>query len=310
MSYQIASHSEKGRQHATHGDQCTHGWFYDDKRRKYTFFALSDGLDERDFFIAMNAFSSIGIFAKKQGLELDKTLLATALQESMKVVDQKTEMVGFSGMVWYEEEDEAAVGNMGNTSIYKHSIQKGLLPLVMEDGGELSNLSAGTIKLLPGESLVACSDGLYSSTTFKEEVEALLDEFDLNEAIKRVAITGDDDRSIAVIRRDFLETMEVSPQEMLVYFKALWARFPTKVMGEKVCKALESMLDTDLDSREFAELVSLMKAYNVHPSKEHIDRAFTKAVNKLNSMPEGEEKQKFNMVCTELKEILRFVFTH
>lgn len=310
MSYQIASHSEKGRKHATHGDQCSHGWLYDEKRRKYAYFALSDGLDEQGFLFAMDAFSRVGIFAKKRGVALDKTLLATALQETMKIVDQKTEMIGFSGMVWNEEDDEAAVGNMGNTRLFKHSIQNGLLPLVLEEGGELSSLSAGTIKLLPGESLVACSDGLYSSMTFKEEVEAMLDELDLKEAIKRVTTMSDDDGSIAVIRRDFPDTMEVCPQEMLVHFKALWARFPAEVMGEKVCKALESMIDTDFNIGKFDELVSLMKTYNVHPSKRHIDRAFTKAVNKLNSMPEGEEKQRFNMVCMGLKDMLRWVFTH
>lgn len=143
-----------------------------------------------------------------------------------------------------------------------------------------------------------------------EEVEALLDELDLKEAIKSIKTTSDDDGSIAVIRRDFPDTMEVGPQEMLVHFKALWARFPAEVMGEKVCKALESMLDTDFDIGKFGELVALMKTYNVHPSKDHIDSAFTKAVNKLNTMPEGEEKQCFNEVCVELKAVLVWAFTH
>ena len=53
-----------------------------------------------------------------------------------------------------------------------------------------------------------------------------------------------------------------------------------------------------------------MKDTRLYPDKTRIERIYNKAVSRCKIMPEGEEKQRFNMVCVDLHDILKWVFTH
>lgn len=308
MTYQIASNSVKGRKKEANGEKCIHGLSYRDSIRQYVYLVLADGLDESVFSQVVFVFSSLGRMAMKNAINTDASSLALMLEETVKSMVDKN-VVGFSAIAWNVDEDELAVCNLGNTRIYKHTLTQGLLPLKMENERDRT-IAAGTISFLPGESLVVCSDGMYQSSTFEDEIAVLLNEFDLSEAIKKVTTTSDDDMSLAFIRRNYLKVDYLGLQELLANFKVYRARMSSEQMAEKLCDEMCSMLDFDFDMVKFYDAVTLMKQHQIYPEKAQIDGVFTKAVNKLNSMPEGEEKQRFNAACIELKDILKWVFTH
>jgi hypothetical protein len=71
------------------------------------------------------------------------------------------------------------------------------------------------------------------------------------------------------------------------------------------------MLDAGhLDVLDMADIVAFMKGKQLYPDKTRIERLFNKALGRWRIMPEGEEKQRFNMVCVDLKDMLRWVFTN
>ena len=70
------------------------------------------------------------------------------------------------------------------------------------------------------------------------------------------------------------------------------------------------MLDaSSFEVVEVADIVSFMKEKQLYPDKTRIDRLFNKALGRWRIMPEGEEKERFNLVCLDLKD-MRWFFTH
>jgi hypothetical protein len=270
---------------------------------------VSDGLSHELALQIMNFFCNLISSATKINVSLNTATMPTALREMTTAIIKNVAVSGFITACWNSNENAASVCSLGNVRIYKHTLSDGLIRVNTDCHAEGTNLSVGLLDFLPGDSIVVCSDGMYNSLNFREDVEKLLNEVDLTDSINNVVTTDDDDMSIAVIRRNLLNADNINIQELLDRFLDYRARISQDVLAEKLCNELESILDGNLDIEQFGKMASLMKCYQVYPKKEQIDGIFTKAVKKLHSMPEGEEKQRFNTICYDLKDILKIVFS-
>jgi hypothetical protein len=77
-----------------------------------------------------------------------------------------------------------------------------------------------------------------------------------------------------------------------------------------LCDELEAMLQEENNAEKFAQKVSFMKDNKFFPDRKWIDQLFNAAVKKTNSLPPGEAKDLLTAACKDLREILRYVFTH
>lgn len=312
MDFQFAAKTEKGRKRNAeepNGDHCVVGRLFGKGSETQALLVLSDGLDEELPHQIMNFFGNLSSSLTKNFISLDTAILPTALRKMTAAIVKDVAVSGFITVCWNSNENAASVCSLGNVRIYKHTLADGLLLVNTDCHAEGTNLAVGLLDFLPGDSIVVCSDGMYNSSSFREDVEKLLREVDLRASIDNVGTTDDDDMSIAVLRRNLLNADNINFQDLLDRFLDYRARLSQDVFAEKLCNELESLLGGDLDIEQFGKMASLMKCYHVRPEKVQIDSVFTKAVERLNAMPEGEEKQRFNTICYELKDILKIVFS-
>lgn len=347
MTYQIASKSEKGRKKSSNelnGDCC--GWI---EEPGCVVVIVADGVgscnsDSRASKTARDLFLAKCQAALHDGEVLTEEKLMQYCREIdpvLAVVDDET---CFCAVVWRVDDDTAIWFHVGDTRIYKYNRVLGLVQITQDDHGKAENVESknkkygkyvtdhgalipqvgvcatigdrefkfhtGTFDFLPGESIVLCSDGMYHSSTFEADVNALLGEADMTMAIQRIITSDDDDNSLLVLRRNLVVGNEVCIQELMGDFGKYKAAMPLNALVDRFSAELESMLAEANDVDGIAEMVSFMKNEQLYPDRERIDRIFKVALQLLAQLPAGDEKQRMNGACFNLKDILKYVFTH
>lgn len=344
MNYQIASKSEKGRKKESferNGDCCA--WI---DESGCVVLALADGVgscddDNRASKNTCDLFLDKCRTALKDSTMLTEARLAQFCREIDPVLAVDNDMACFCAVVWYLNARSVVWLHVGDTRIYRYSKEEGLVQKTQDDQGIAVNIKVGgklytdhgavvsaipinnaigdrgcdfhtgTFEFNPGDSIILCSDGMYNSSTFGEDVQLLLNQADLKSSIKSITTTDDDDNSLLILRHDLAFDEEVDLHKLMNLFDEYQTIMPFNALIDRFSNGLESMLDArHLDVLDVADIVAFMKEKQLHPDKTRIERIFNKALSRCKITPEGEEKQRLNMVCEDLHDILRWVFTH
>lgn len=343
MNYQIASKSEKGQKKESferNGDCCS--WI---DELGCVVLALADGVgscadDARASRTACDLFMEKCRMALKDSKVLTEERLAQFCREIDPVLAVDNDMACFCAVVWYANTRSVTWLHVGDTRIYRYSKAEGLVQMTQDDHGKAVNIKVngklytdhgavvsatpidnaigdrgcnfhtGSFEFNPGDSIVLCSDGKYNSSTFGNDVELLLNQADLTDSIKSLTTTDDDDNTLLVMRHNLAFDEEVELHELMNLFEEYQTIMPYNALIDRFSDGLETLLDaSSFDVVEVADIVAFMKEKQLYPDKTRIDRVFSKALGRLKIMPEGEEKQRFNVVCMDLKDMLRWIFT-
>lgn len=344
MNYQIASKSDKGRKkerYERNGDCC--GWI---DELGCVVLALADGVgscadDARASKTTCDLFLEKCRMALKDSKLLSGEKLAQFCREIDPILAVDNDMACFCAVVWYANTRSVTWIHVGDTRIYRYNKAEDLIQMTQDDHGKAVNIKVngklytdhsfvvpatpidnaigdrgcdfhtGSFEFNPGDSIILCSDGIYNSSSFAEDVESLLNQADLNAGMKSLTTTDDDDNTLLVLRHNLAFDEEVDLYELMNLFEEYKTIMPYNALIDKFSDGLEALLDaSSLEVVEVADIVTFMKEKKLYPDKERIERLLTKASDRWRIMPEGEEKQRFNLVCLDLKDILRWVFTH
>lgn len=344
MNYQIASKSEKGRKKESferNGDRCG-----SIDELGCVVLALADGVgscadDARASKTVCDKFLEKCQKALKDSKVLNEEKLAQFCREIDPVLAVDNDMACFCAVVWYANTRSVFWLHVGDTRIYRYNKAEGIVQMTQDDHGKAVNIEingelytdhgavvpatpidnaigdrgcnfhTGSFEFNPGDSIILCSDGMYKSSTFSDDMEALLNHADLTAGIKSITTTDDDDNTLLVMRHNLAFDEEVDLNELMNLFDEYQAIVPSNALIERFADGLETLLDASrLEVVEVSDIVTFMKERQLYPDKTRINQIFTKAVNRLNNMPKGEEEQRFNAVCVDIKDILRWVYTH
>ena len=343
MNYQIASKTQKGRKKESYernGDFC--GWI---DESGCVVLALADGVgscadDARASKTTCDLFLEKCQKALKGSKVLTEERLAQFCREIDPVLAVDNDMACFCAVVWYANTRSVVWLHVGDTRIYRYNKAEGLVQMTQDDHGKAVNIKingklytdhgavvsatpidnaigdrgcdfhTGSFEFNPGDSILLCSDGMYNSSTFVEDVETLLNQADIQSSLKAFTTTDDDDNTLLVLRHNLAFDEEVDLRELMNLFDEYQTIMPFNALIERFADGLETLLDaSSLEVVEIADIVTFMKERKLYPDKTRIERLFNKALGRWRIMPEGEEKQRFNAVCEDLKVILKKVFT-
>lgn len=344
MNYQIASKSEKGSKKGRfehNGDCC--GWI---DESGCVVLALADGVGNcADDARASKTTCDLFLEKSRMTLQDSKMLTGEKLVQFCREIDpvlaDQHDMACFCAVVWYANTRSVVWLHVGDTRIYRYNKAEGLVQMTQDDHGNAvpikvngklytkdgtvvlatpvdkaigdrgCNFHTGSFEFNPGDSIILCSDGMYNSWTFADDVKSLLNQADLNAGVKSLTTTDDDDNSLLVLRHNLAFEEEVSLRELMNRFDEYKTIMPFYALIDRFSDGLESLLDaSSLEVVEVADIVTFMKEKQLYPDKERIERMLNKAAGRLKTLSEGEEKQRFNAVCVGLTDILRWVRTH
>lgn len=344
MNYQIASKSEKGRKKESYernGDFCS--WI---DESGCVVLALADGVgscadDARASKNVCDKFLEKCRKALKDSKELTEERLAQFCREIDPILAVDNDMACFCTVVWYANTRSVVWLHVGDTRIYRYSKAEGLVQMTEDDHGKAVNIKVngklytdhgavvsatpidnaigdrncdfhtGKFEFNPGDSIILCSDGMYNSSTFNEDVEAVLNRADLKAGVKSLTTTDDDDNTLLVLRHNLAFDEEVDLHELMNLFEEYQTIMPFNALIDRFSEGLETVLDaSSFEVVEVADIVTFMKDRQLYPDKTRIERLFNKALDRWRIMPEGEEKQRVNTVCEDLKKMLKWGYTH
>lgn len=341
MNYQIESKTEKGRKKENfehNGDCC--GWI---DEAGCVVLALADGVGScADDARASKTTCDLFLEKCRMALNGHKVLATETLSKFCCEIDPilavDNDMACFCAVVWYKSEEKVTWLHVGDTRIYRYRKADGLVQVTKDDHGKPVNIKVngklytdhgavvsatpinnaigdrgcdfhtGSFGFLPGDSIILCSDGMYNSSSFGNDLVALLNEDGLEDAIRKLTTTDDDDASILVLRRNI--TMDVEIDDLMAHFDSYQESIPLNALIDRFANELETMLVTDFDMNRMEKIIALMEKQKLYPEKKRIEGIFTEAVKRYHAMPEGEEKQYFNDICQRLKTILTYVYKH
>ncbi len=341
MTYEIASRSLKGRKKENfekNGDccQCL-------ETERCVVLALADGVGScADDARASQTTCNLFVQRCKETIEHGIRLTTETIVEHCKAIDPvlaKTgDMACFCAVVWYIDEDEAIFMYVGDTRIYKYSLAKDLEQITRDDHGKAVNIKiggklytdhgcvvsavpiskaigdesldyhSGAILFHEGESLVLCSDGMYGSSTFRQNVQNLVQKANLKEAVSGLSTTEDDDASIVLLRRNVSSGGLISIDDVMADYERYHARYPFNTLIDIFVQRIQAMLELQADTDKLEKAVLFVKENRLYPDRKQIDRLFNLSIAAYNKLPEGEEKQRYYGICIHLKDILQKVF--
>ena len=341
MSYEIASTSYKGRKkddREKNGDYCR---TYENDQ--CVVLALADGVgscadDFRASHTLCDRFIAKCTDALSKNVRLDEKQLRCFCDAIDSVLSVDNDMACFCAVVWYKSEDQCTYLHTGDTRIYKHSNHVDLLQVTEDDhseavnvkiGGELYTVNGalvsfypinkaigdgsleyhtGTFTFVEGESIILCSDGMYNSSTFKNDLKDLINKASIAEAIHAFTTTDDDDATLLILRRDITSGVNASLRDIMLHFDHFQKQIPLSDLIDKFADDLQQMLQNGSNIAELMSVVQFMRTHSLYPDKKRMGELFDTAYNIYKPMAEGEYKQRFNEVCCELREMQRFVF--
>lgn len=342
MSFQIALKSQKGRKkdsHERNGDYCA--WL---EEQHCMVLALADGVgscsnDARASKTVCDSFLGKCRTALSNGETLTEMMLCDFCRTIDSVLAVDNDMVCFCAVVWRTDDDKVIWIHVGDTRIYKHSKADGMRQMTADDHAKAVNIKlngklytdhgalvaatpidnaigdrncrfhTGSFVFLHGESIVLCSDGMYGSSGFAYDVESLLEKPDIEEAIAKIDTTDDDDASLLILRRNLKLAKSDKVQDLMERFDDYRKTMPLSALTDRFSDELEEMIDTHTDAHRFADTVSFMKSKQLYPDRKRIDAIFNAALHWMKTS-DGDEKKLVNEACFDLKDILRYVFTH
>lgn len=341
MSYQIVSKTATGTKklyYEPNGD-----WCKSLDNGNCVVLVVADGLgscssDSRASHTACDKFIEKCELALRRNELLDETAIQQFCVEIDRILAGHSDMTCFSAVVWYTDTNRVIWFNVGDTRIYKYSRSGTMTQMTVDDravenkksndprdgkyrtvNGALVpsvgvNAALGDLRLQfhtglfefnPGESLILCSDGMYHSFSFAEDVKELLGAFNMDEAVKRIETTDGDDNTLLVLRRDM--TVETNLGELMDQFNQYQNTITLLALVDCFCDGLEKMLQGNGDAQEIAEVAKFMKEHQLYPVRRRIEELYDSAYKKLKSTPQGEECQLLDAACRDLLEILRCV---
>ena len=341
MNYQIASKSEKGRKKESfecNGDCC--GWI---EESGCVVLALADGVgscadDARASRTVCDLFMEKCRMALKGSKVLTEERLMQFCREIDPVLAVDNDMACFCAVVWYANTRSVTWLHVGDTRSYRYSKAEGFVQMTQDDHGKAVNIKVngklytdhgavvsatpinnaigdrgcdfhiGSFEFNPGESVILCSDGMYNSSSFNDDMESLLNQADLTDSIKSLTTTDDDDYTLLVLRCDM--TVDTGLDELMEQFEQDLPPIPRPALIDSFCDGLEKKLEDNADANDIAKLAAFMKIHQIYPDRQRIDKLFNDTFNKLKATPQGEDWQQLNAACLDLKDILRYVFTH
>jgi serine/threonine protein phosphatase PrpC len=340
MHYEIASITLKGRKKESfekNGD-----YFLTLENEHCVVLTLADGVgscadDHRASHTLCERFIEKCKETLAKALPLNDETLIRFCREIDPVLSVDNDMACFCSVVCYKTEDKCTFIHVGDTRIYLHSIQEGLRQVTKDDHGKAVNIKIGgklytdhgavvsavpidkavgdggceyNTGLIPfgeGDSLILCSDGMYGSSTFQNDLDALLKKASIADSIHGFTTTDDDDATLLILRREANDDIKASLQDIMLHFDDYKDILPYS-LANKFVSDLLPMLKPDADTDELQAVVDFMKAHSLYPEKKRMEQLFNTAFNAYKSLPEGNQKQHFNEVCCKLKEMLKEVF--
>jgi serine/threonine protein phosphatase PrpC len=345
MNYQIVSKTAIGTKklyYESNGD-----WCKSLDNGNCVVLVVADGLgscasDSRASHTVCDKFIEKCELALSRNEVLDQVAIRQFCVDIDPVLANHGDMTCFSAVVWYTNTNHVVWFNVGDTRIYKYS-QSGTMTQMTVDDRAVENKKSndprdgkyrtvngalvpsvgvnaalgdcklkfhtGSFEFNPGESLILCSDGVYHSFSFAEDVKELLGAFNMDEAIKRIGTSDGDDNTLLVLRRDM--TIDTNLDELMDRFDQYQKTTTPLALVDCFCDGLEKMLQGNGDTQEIAKVAKFMKEHQIYPDRQRIDKLLNVAYSKLNATPQGEEGwQQLNAACIDLRDILRFVFTH
>ncbi len=341
MTYEIASQSLKGRKKGNfekNGDYCH--WL---ETERCVVLALADGVGScaNDARASQTA-NALFVQKCKETIDHGNRLTIETIVEHCKAIDpvlaKTDDMACFCAVVWYIDEDELVFIHVGDTRIYKYSLAKDLEQMTRDDHGKAVNIKIGgklytdhgcVVSAVPiskaigdesldyhsgafpfheGESLVLCSDGMYGSSTFRQDVQNLVQKANLKEAIGGLSTTDDDDASILVLRRNVSGEGLISVDDVMTDYEQYRAQYPFNTLIDVFAQNIQAMLESQTDTEKLGKAVLFVKDNMLYPDREQINRLFDLSIAAYNKMPEGIEKQRYYTICIHLKDILQKVF--
>lgn len=344
MSYQIVSKTATGTKklyYESNGD-----WCKSLDNGNCVVLVVADGLgsctsDSRASHTACDKFIEKCKLSLSRNEVLDEAAIRQFCVDIDPVLANQGDMTCFSAVVWYTNTNHVVWFNVGDTRIYKCS-QSGTMTQMTVDDRAVENKKSndprdgkyrtvngalvpsvgvnaalgdcefkfhtGSFEFNPGESLILCSDGMYHSFSFAEDVKELLGAFDMDEAVKRIETTDGDDNTLLVLRRDM--TLDTNLSELMDQFDQYQKTTTPLALVDCFCDGLEKMLLGNTDAHEIAKVAKFMKEHQLYPVRQRIEELYNSAYKKLKSTPQGVDWQQLNAACIALRDILTYVFRH
>jgi serine/threonine protein phosphatase PrpC len=346
MNYQIASKTATGTKklyYEPNGD-----WYKSLETDKCVVLVVADGLgscasDSRASHDACDSFIEKCELALSRNEMLDESAIRRFCIEIDPILARHNDMTCLSAVVWYTNTDQVVWFNVGDTRIYKCSrsgimtqmtvddravdnrrsndprfgryrtINGALVPSVgvnvaLGDGNH-EEFHTGSFEFKPGESLILCSDGMYNSSSFSNDMAKLLGSIDMAETINRIETTDGDDNTLFVLRRDM--TVDTGLDELMTQFEQDPNAIPRPALIDSFCDGLGKMLQNNANAGAIAKVAAFMKLHQMYPDRQRIDQLYNATFSKLKATAQGEEDwQQLNAACIDLKDILTYVFRH
>ena len=73
---------------------------------------------------------------------------------------------------------------------------------------------------------------------------------------------------------------------------------------DHLCNELETLLQEENNAETFAQKVTFMKDNKLFPDRQQIKKLYNAAIERTNSLPQGEAKDLFTTACKDLHDIL------
>ena len=316
--YDIGSRSEKGGEkdpHEKNGDNCA--WL---ETEHCVVLALADGVgtcinDAEASQITCEQF----IAKSKQYLfshpVLDEDVMRRFCVEIDPLLLEKTEKACFCAVAWTPGENKAVWIHTGDTRIYSYNFQTGLKQITRDDHGEaeikkengkLKTLNGavsaiipikyaigdgkkkfhtGVLDILPDESIVLCSDGMYYSPNFDRNVETVLGSAKLKETAEKFSFTNIDDATLLTLRRTDGYKQKRTAQELICEIESESPTIPRHVLLHSLGMTMLEAIGQDRPTEDMKKLVKLCDMRRLFIAPELASDILNRAVKHYYSLP-------------------------
>lgn len=316
--YDIGSRTEKGREkeHYERNGDCL-AWL---ETEECVVLALADGVGTCANDAEASQITCEQFIAKSQQYlssysALDEDVMRRFCEEIDPLLLNKAEKACFSAVAWTPGANKAVWLQTGDTRIYIHGFQFGLKQITQDDYGEvrfkrengklktmggallasipiksavgdgLKKFHTGTLEILPDESIILCSDGMYHSPNFEHNIETVLGSVKLKETTGKISFSNDDDASLLILRRTDGYAQKWTARELINEIESQSPTIPQHVLLYRIGEAIRDFLDHDCLMDDLTQLVKLCDAHRLFIAPELASDILNKAVKFYYSLP-------------------------